>query len=94
MKKKTTIGFKTKKNEKEAADTRQEDEIEVLDDGHLESIMEGEEYHFENAVEGYFKKMKYVLLTQFSEAPLSIKTKMLNDYNTALITIYKLKNEK
>ena len=95
MKKKTAIGFKTKSAEKKEPEL-ENDELEIaeLDPGHLESIMEGEQYHFENAVEGNLKKMKYVLLTQFPEAPLSVKTKMLNDYNTALIIAYILKNEK
>ena len=102
MKIENTIGFKRVKEQKNKGaenkepelERKEEVEMDELNSGYLESIMDGEQYHFENALDGNLKKMKYLLLTQFPEAPLSIKTKMLNDYNTALISAFILKNDK
>ena len=94
MKKKTAIGFKTKAAEGKEPELESE-ELELEEDPReLEHIMEGEEYQFEAAVAGNLKKMKFLVLTQLGQAPLSIRSKMLSDYSTALITAYKLKNEK
>ena len=93
-----SIGFKTANQAKNAVkktrkSTKKQPEIPEELELIIDSI-ESSEYSFEAEIKDQLDKHYFMIMTQFEQAPLDAKKRLLDDFRTATITHFKLMNKK